>query len=239
MDKMAVEQSFFAKGYELALVLDPDQLIDPMFLKELAATNDPLQNSFNFSSESDESKAMGQKLGSALWVGTLPDAEYRYTSRWPFAPAAFERQSTVYHVGGCQSRDTTWDTAIYEGFYDTGEPVEPLESGRESAVESVVESSVVESVGYDSHVYPINPSCGCLGSGGESQESTAESGSESANNGDSGEESGCACGDGDSADSWAGLLFSWLWYKRRREAEAAKRRALKQRPQRGSRYGIP
>lgn len=230
------KKAFYGDRYELALVLDPDVLIKPAALLALAAAQDPPAEVLSYGIESPESRSLVALLPDALWIGNLPEAEQTFGRRWTFVPADFQRRTNVYVASGCSTEATQpWDTSIYEGFLDTGGPLDTMaESGAgDSDTHSDTHSDVSES-GPVYHDYPETSGCGAAQSdtSDTSDTSTApdSSGTDSsaADSSDSGAASGgCDCGGfgGDSeggddspTDSRAGLVLGafTLWRLRRR-----------------------
>lgn len=230
-EKLTEKQSFYGDGYELALVLDPDILIQPQLLLALSEEEDPPLDVVSFGISSPESVALSTRLPEALWVGNLPEAERKYGLRWPFAPPAFHRQTDVYVASGCAAEGTRpWDTSVYQGSLDTGEPPE-------SRPDSPTESSPAESIPQESspiyHEYPENTGCGG-GSGPAdtsepsdtftSADDTSGGGNDTSDSGGSADGCDCGGGGGDSdspTDSRAGLLlgFAAFWRLRRKRLQ--------------------
>ncbi|HND32458.1 MAG TPA: hypothetical protein PLA94_20830, partial [Myxococcota bacterium] len=227
------KQAFYGDRYELALVLDPDVLIKPAELVAVAAASDPPAEVLAYGLDSPESRRLVELLPEALWIGNLPEAEQKYGSRWTFVPDDFERSTRVYVASGCTSEASQpWDTSVYQGFLDTGGPMDS--TGESGPPDSDTHSDVSES-GPVYHDYPETSGCG--GSQYDTSDTSDTSGSDTtttdtatADSSDSGSSSGgCDCGGsgGDSGggtdspvDSRAGLLFGavTLWRLRRRLA---------------------
>lgn len=232
------KKAFYGDRYELALVLDPDVLIQPVALLALAAAADPPADVLSYGIDSPESRGLVALLPEALWIGSLPEAEQKYGRRWTFEPTDFSRSTNVYVASGCTTEVARpWDTSVYQGFLDTGGPVD---SAVESGVQDSNTHSAVSESGPIYHDYPETSGCG----GGQSDTSSTpdtsdtsdtstapdSSGTDSsaADSSDSGAASGgCDCGGfgGDSeggddspTDSRAGLVLGaiTLWRLRRR-----------------------
>jgi hypothetical protein len=226
------KQAFYGDRYELALVLDPDVLIQPTELLAVAAASDPPAEVLAYGLDSAESRRLVERLPEALWVGNLPEAELKYGRRWTFVPTDFERTTDVYVASGCTTEvSQPWDTSVYQGFLDTGGPVDStVESG---PPDSDTHSDVSES-GPVYHDYPETTGCGGSQSDTSGTSDTSDTsrsdtaGTDTSDSSDSGSSSGgCDCGGsgGDSgggtdspADSRAGLLLGafTLWRLRRR-----------------------